>query len=188
MKKRRIFGELSPLGIAASVFAATTAAYVASLLGVSGTVIGAAVASFTATITAAVYTHLLNRSSEIATRKSVEPQNQIADDEGMALPPEEVPSDKIHWKSVIVTAVIVLGITIGVILGYEAFTGQGFGPRDDQPPVIGGSSEVTPSPVPSSNQTPTPDGSPSPSPSPSMDASPEPSPMPTPEPDTSPAP
>lgn len=188
MKKRRIFGELSPLGIAASVFAASTAAYVASLLGVSGTVVGAAVASFTATITAAVYTHVLNKSSEMAVRKSLEEQNEVADDEGMALPPEELPVDKIHWKSVIVTAVIVLGITIGVILGYEAFTGRGFGPRDDQPPVIGRLSEVTPSPKPTPDASPSPIVSPSPSPTPSMDASPAPSPSPSPEPEVLPTP
>lgn len=188
MNKRRIFGELTPFGIAASVFAAVTAAYIASLLGVSGTVIGAAVASFTATLSAAIYTHGLNRAAELTRRKALEEQIQIAEAEGMPEGGEPEP-DPIHWKSVAITSVIVLAITMSVVIGYEIATGRSFGPDDQGPTVItqiverpASPSPTPPTPTPSVVPTlPSPSAPVTPSPSPSPSVSLEPAPETTPQ-------
>ncbi len=64
--------ELSPVQVAASALAATSAAFVASWAGTAGTLIGAALGSVIATVGAATYTYSLTRTSEIAKRTAAQ--------------------------------------------------------------------------------------------------------------------
>lgn len=64
--------ELSPVQVAASALAATSAAFFASWAGTAGTLIGAALGSVIATVGAATYTYSLKRTSELAKRTAAQ--------------------------------------------------------------------------------------------------------------------
>lgn len=65
-EKPRIFSGLSLFGMIASVGAAVTSAYVASRLGVAGTMVGVAFGTVVSTVAATAYANALERGKDVA--------------------------------------------------------------------------------------------------------------------------
>ena len=138
-RRRGLFGEVSWLQVAASVLAAVTAAWIASRLGVAGTIVGAALGSFVVTITSAFYNNTLHhgRTLLIQTQTGTTIQRQVEDGEVQTALDEAAEVDspvkgaqfvderpRLHWKTIIVTTVVVLALAIAAISTYELITGR----------------------------------------------------------------
>ena len=107
MSRRRGFlGEVSWFQLAASVLAAVTAAWIASSLGVAGTLVGAAVGSAVVTLTSAFYARTLDKgrtllvttASGTVIQRRVEEDGEIAetiDQAGEEAPVERLPGDQL---------------------------------------------------------------------------------------------
>lgn len=154
---RPIFSGLSALGIFASVGAAVTAAYIASRLGVAGTMIGVAVASLVSTVAATTYSNALERGRRAAKtvpllpltgttteQTRIDPDaSTITDDEDLDdvddLSELEYPLAEerrgFPWRRALISGAVVLALSLSVIFAYEAITGNGFGSQDE--PGIG---------------------------------------------------
>ncbi|MEV7396653.1 hypothetical protein [Aeromicrobium sp. NPDC092404] len=214
MSRRRGFlGEVSWLQLAGSVLAAVTAAWIASSLGVAGTLVGAAVGSAVVTITSAFYARTLDKGRTLLVTTATgtviqrrvnedgeiaETLDQAAEDapvERAELVPDESPS-RLHWKTIIVTTAVVLGLALAAITTYELLadrtlggaqgttigdTFSGGGSGDDAPEPADPTSEPTSTPTPSVPPTPAPTSA-TPTPSPSATV-----PTPTPTQSTEPA-
>lgn len=196
MSKRRGFlGEVSWFQLAASVLASVTAAWIASRLGVAGTVIGAALGSAVVTVSTAFYgrtldkgrTLLVTTASGTIIQKRVE-EGEVAETleqaaeespvEGAEFVDDE-PRSRLHWKTIVVTTVVVLGLALAAITTIELVTdrtldgskgttiGDTFGgekgrPQPSEPATTPTPDETTPTPT----ETPTPTvTTPTPSPS-----------------------
>lgn len=207
-RKRGLFGELSLLTVLATVFASVTSAYVASSLGVSGTLIGAGIASFVSSIAATLYSSGLRRSTELAgarrgrsstARGRPDPHDERSEDLGGppgSRPPSVGTRDatnekfgasvlatlKAHWKSIVGTSVAVLVLTVAIIISWEATTGRGFGAGDDKVVTVFSDTPQPRKEPADTEPTPDPSDSPAPARSPKSTApAPEPS-EPAPEP------
>ena len=138
-RRRGLLGEVSWLQVAASVLAAVTAAWIASRLGVAGTIVGAALGSFVVTITSAFYNNTLHqgRTLLIQTQTGTTIQRQVEDGEVQTALDEAAEVDspvkgaqfvdespRLHWKTIIVTTVVVLALAIAAISTYELVTGR----------------------------------------------------------------
>lgn len=146
MRKSPLSG-LSWLQLIAGALAAMTSAWVASYLGVAGTIIGAAVGSLVASIASALYVRGLDRTTTVITQSgSVVSRLKVADGNGVeesdvavADEAEEVvedaPSRDFPWKRVLTWTVAGLATALLVIGGYELATGSSFGNADN--PTIG---------------------------------------------------
>ncbi len=142
MSRRRGFlGEISWFQLAASVLAAVTAAWIASSLGVAGTLVGAAVGSAVVTLTSAFYARTLDKgrtllvttASGTVIQRRVEEDGEIAEtleqaaEEAPVKSAEFVPDEnapRLHWKTIIVTTVVVLALALAAISTYELVTGE----------------------------------------------------------------
>lgn len=178
-----LFADISWFQVAASVLAAVTSAWVASSLGVGGTLIGAALGSFVITISTAFYGRTLDKGKTliVQTASGTVVQKEIHDGEISAALEEvaevdhspvaraeviETPKRRLRWKTITATAVIVLGISLAAMGAYEVVTGDAFG-ADKQNPRIGnpwggGSSQSSDDdPEPKPDPTPKPSSSPS---------------------------
>jgi hypothetical protein len=142
MSRRRGFlGEVSWFQLAASVLAAVTAAWIASSLGVAGTLVGAAVGSAVVTLTSAFYARTLDKgrtllvttASGTVIQRRVEEDGEIAETLDQAaedapvksaefVPDETAP--RLHWKTIVVTTVVVLAVALAAISTYELVTGE----------------------------------------------------------------
>jgi hypothetical protein len=142
MSRRHGFlGELSWLQLAGSVLAAVTAAWIASRLGVAGTLVGAALGSAVVTVTTAFYTRTLHHgrtllvttASGTVIQRRVDEDGQIAETLDQAaedspvqraeFAPDE-PAPRLHWKTIAVTTVVVLALALAAISTYELVTGS----------------------------------------------------------------
>ncbi|HWV26286.1 MAG TPA: hypothetical protein VNZ66_03610 [Aeromicrobium sp.] len=145
--RRRSFLGLSWFQVIAGALAAMTSAWIASTLGVAGTIIGAAVGSLVATVTAAFYANTLDRSRTLIVRTDsgtvveaeVEPGGTVAaldavrEVTGSQIAGAKVVETprRIHWKTVGVTTVFVLLLTFGAMGTYELITGNSYGTNTD---------------------------------------------------------
>ena len=192
---------ITPAQVAGSVLASVSGAFLASWLGVAGTLIGAALLSTVATIGSAIYTYSLRRGHEVVRRGR----------NGRILPAEpRAPWWRgLPWPRVALASVAVLAIALVSLTLFEGLTGRpvsslgsgsdkggttigraaegvtgGSSSRDDQP------ADPTPGPSETPAPTPTPDPATDPSPSPTDTPSPtqDPSPTQTPAPSDQPSP
>jgi len=142
MSRRRGFlGEVSWFQLAASVLAAVTAAWIASSLGVAGTLVGAAVGSAVVTLTSAFYARTLDKgrtllvttASGTVIQRRVDEDGEIAEtldqaaEEAPVKSAEFVPDEaapRLHWKTIVVTTVVVLALAIAAISTVELVTGR----------------------------------------------------------------
>ncbi|MCW2749798.1 MAG: hypothetical protein JWR83_908 [Aeromicrobium sp.] len=140
-RRRGLFGEVSWLQVAASVLAAVTAAWIASRLGVAGTIVGAALGSFVVTITSAFYGRTLDhgRTLLIQTQSGTMIERRVEDGDVQSALDEAAEVDspakgaqfvderpRLHWKTIIVTSVVVLALAIAAISTYELISGRTF--------------------------------------------------------------
>jgi hypothetical protein len=139
-RRRRLLGEVSWLQVAASVLAAVTAAWIASRLGVAGTIVGAALGSFVVTITSAFYNNTLHQGRTLLIQTQTgtmiqrrvedgevqEALDEVAEVDSPAKSAQFVDTDKprLHWKTVVVTTVVVLALAIAAISTYELIAGR----------------------------------------------------------------
>jgi hypothetical protein len=142
MSRRRGFlGEVSWLQLAGSVLAAVTAAWIASRLGVAGTLVGAALGSAVVTVTSAFYARTLDKgrtllvttASGTVIQRRVE-EGEVAETldqaaevdspvERAEFVPDE-PAPRLHWKTIAITTVVVLALALAAISTYELVTGS----------------------------------------------------------------
>lgn len=142
MSERRGFlGEVSWFQLAASVLAAVTAAWIASRLGVAGTLVGAALGSAVVTVTSALYARTLDKGRTLLVttatgtviQRRVEEDGEIAETIEQAgedapveraefVPDESAP--RLHWKTIVMTTVVVLALALAAISTYELVTGE----------------------------------------------------------------
>jgi hypothetical protein len=187
MSERRGFlSEISWFQVAASVLAAVTAAWLASSLGVAGTLIGAALGSFVVTISTAFYGRTLDKGKTliVQTAAGTTVQKTVHDgeiseafheveelDDSPVRRAEIVPDEprRLHWKTIITTTVVVLAIALGAMGAYEVVTNNAFGVDPDNPRIgnpLGGSSKSSDEPdspdEPDPASTPTPKQTPKP--------------------------
>ncbi len=113
------------LQILIGALAAMTSAWVASYLGVAGTVIGAAVGSVTASVATAVYLHGLDRGSALITERVSEAPGETEIEISQA---EKQP---IAWKRVAAWSALALAVALAAIGGYELVTDSPFGNKDN---------------------------------------------------------
>jgi hypothetical protein len=133
--------DLSIPKVLAGALAAASAAVAASWLGVAGTVVGAVVASIVVSVTSALYSHPLERSSQVirevipaptsryrtsdrtgATETIVldggEPQRSATE---TATPTSR---RRVRWATVALSSIVMLVVGFGVITGVEAIIGR----------------------------------------------------------------
>lgn len=181
-QRRGLFAEISWFQVAVSVLAAVTSAWIASSLGVAGTLIGAALGSFVVTISSAVYARTLDKGKTliVQTTSGTVIEKDIHDGEISAAFEEVSEVDhspvaraeivegsprRLHWKTITATAVVVLGISLAAMGTYEAVTNNSFGAAADNPRIgnpFGGSSQSS-----DNDSEPKPEPKPKPSSSPS---------------------
>ncbi len=140
---RRLMGDVSWFQVVGSALASVTAAFVASRLGVAGTLIGTAVMSFVITVGSSLYTNTLKQSHTLLVRteggtviqRSVE-QDEVKDvfeevqDSGRdVVGAEMVEDDKrpLQWKKILITTGVVLAIALAILSAYELTTGHPVG-------------------------------------------------------------
>jgi hypothetical protein len=138
-RRRGLLGEVSWLQLIASVLAAVTAAWIASRLGVAGTLIGAALGSFVVTISSAFYGRTLDhtRTLLIQTESGTVIERHVEEGEVREALDEAADVDsaargarfvddkpRLHWKTIIVTAVVVLSLALAAISTYELISGR----------------------------------------------------------------
>lgn len=135
--RRHLLTDVSWFQVLASALAAVTAAWIASKLGVAGTLVGAALGSFVVTLSSAVYSNTLHqgRTLLIQTERGTVIERQVeggevsdAFSEAKELDSPVVGAQfvdqkpRLRWKAIIVTTVIVLAIALAGITTYELVT------------------------------------------------------------------
>lgn len=199
---RRPFLGLTWFQVIAGALAAMTSAWIASALGVAGTIIGAAVGSLVVTVSSAFYSTTLDRSRTLIVRTDNGTFVETAAEPGeTAAALEEVREAtrspirgaevvetaraRVHWRTVVVTTVVVLALAVGAMGTYELLTGKSYGAHTDNA-RIGNPFGGTSSPKPGSDSSPTPDPvdstTPTSTPSPTVTPTPTESTSPTPTP------
>jgi hypothetical protein len=202
--RRGVLADISWFQVAASVLAAVTAAWLASRLGVAGTLVGAALGSFVVTVSSALYGRTLDKgrtlivqtASGTVIHKQVEDGQiatalqEVAEVDNSPVERAEVVSDdperRLRWKPTIITTVIVLALALGAISTYEAVTGSSLDGSGGTTigDTFGGSKGVTdPTPTPD-RTTPGPTSTPTPTAPTTSPAPAETTPAPTPVPAT----
>lgn len=168
-RRRGLLGEVSWLQLIASVLAAVTAAWIASRLGVAGTLIGAALGSFVVTISSAFYGRTLDhtRTLLIQTESGTVIERQVDEGEVREALDEAADVDsaargarfvdekpRLHWKTIIVTAIVVLSLALAAISTYELISGRTL--DGDHGTTIGdtlGGNRDKPKPTPTPSET-----------------------------------
>lgn len=125
--------------LAASVLAAVTAAWLASRLGVAGTLVGAALGSAVVTVTSAFYARTLDKgrtllvttaSGTVIQRKvnedgeigeTIEQAGEVGPVKGAEFVEDEQ-RGRLHWKTIIITTAVVLALALAAITTYELVT------------------------------------------------------------------
>lgn len=175
MSRRRVLGDIAWYQVAAGALAAITAAWIASQLGVAGTLIGAGLGSIVATVSSAVYGSTLDRGRTLLVQtergtvieRSTE-EGEVADAFAEAAELDSpVRSAKfvngrprVRWKSVAVAAVVALVLALAAISIWEVATGNQLGSDRDGTTIgntfRGGTSGDDPSDSPTDESTTTP--------------------------------
>ncbi|MRJ77084.1 hypothetical protein GEV29_11075 [Aeromicrobium sp. SMF47] len=149
-ERRGLFGEISWLQVAGSVLAAVTSAWLASRLGVAGTMIGVALGSFIATVGSAFYARTLDKGKTLLAQTAsgalvertvqdgeiAEALDEIAEAEHSPVRSAEVVDNDgpvLRWKAVIITTVVVALLALAAITTYELVSDK----------TLGGSSGTT---------------------------------------------
>ncbi len=162
MSQRSSFlSGLSSFQVLAGALAAMTSAWVASFLGVAGTIIGAALGSLVVSISSAFYANTLHKGRTLVVQTSdgevvekpveegdtaaalaevdEETDGEIADAEILEEEPTGPP-----WRRIVVSTVVVLVISLVAIVGYEQVSDRSFGANAENAritsPFGGGSS------------------------------------------------
>ncbi|WP_311210694.1 MULTISPECIES: hypothetical protein [unclassified Aeromicrobium] len=203
-RERSFLSGLSWFQVLAGALAAMTSAWVASALGVGGTIIGAALGSLVVTITSTFYASTLDRGRTLIVQTDsgtfvetdVEPGHTA---EALAAVSEatheqvkgaevvEDPRRSIRWKTVALTTAIILAVS-GLAMGaYEIITDKAYGSDPDNArignPFGGGSkAEPTEDAEPQESSSPDPAATPTPTRRPTATATPTPTGTPTPTP------
>jgi hypothetical protein len=185
MSPRRFLGEISWFQVVASVLAAVTAAWIASKLGVAGTLIGAALGSFVVTISTAFYSLTLDhgRTLLIQTESGTMIERHVEDGEVQSALEEVAELDSpargaqfvddkpgLHWRTIVLTSVVVLAIALAAISTYELVSGRTLEGSDGTTigDTFGGSSgDSDPGPDPTTTTPTTPTKPPTTTPTPS---------------------
>ncbi len=135
---------LSIAQIAGAALAAGSSAFIASTLGVAGTIVGAVIGSVVATIATATYTRSIRRSTTVVRQYSSQLWDRTAlqapvpdpnapvvqeEDPTAVLPVTEVEStvdkaDGLPWRKLAGVSAAVLAITLGSITVLEAVIGE----------------------------------------------------------------
>lgn len=132
--RRRFLPDVSWFQVVASALAAVTAAWIGSKLGISGTIVGAALGSFVVTLSSSFYSNTLHRGRTmlIQTERGTVIERQVEDGDVSDAFSEAKDADspvvgaqfvdekpELRWKTIIVTTVIVLAISLAGIYAYE---------------------------------------------------------------------
>lgn len=132
--RRGFLGEISWFQVIASALAAVTAAWIASKLGVAGTLVGAALGSFVVTLSSAFYSKTLHHGRtllvqtehgtliqrQVDTGEVAEAFEEAEDADGRVVAAKFVEDKpRLHWKTILATTLIVLVVAMGTITGYE---------------------------------------------------------------------
>ena len=132
--RRRFITDVSWFQVLASALAAVTAAWIASKLSISGTLVGAALGSFVVTLSSAFYSKTLHRGRTmlIQTERGTVIERHVEDGEVSDAFSEAKDADgpvvgaqfvdekpELRWKTIIATTVIVLAIALAGITAYE---------------------------------------------------------------------
>lgn len=135
-QRRGLLADISWFQVLASVLAAVTAAWLASRLGVAGTMIGVALGSFVATTSSAIYSRTLDKgktlivqtASGTTVQKAVkdgeiaEALDEAAEVSHSPVARAEIVEDaprRLRWKTIVVTTVAVAVTALGLITAYE---------------------------------------------------------------------
>lgn len=183
-ERRGVLGDLSWIQIIVGALAAMTSAWIASAVGVAGTIIGAALGSLVIPISSALYSRTLDKGRILVVRtdtgttiqKRVEPGEvtealeEIVEEAPTAHDPELV-DDKpvLRWKAIVATSVAVLVLAFVSMGGYELITDRSWGNDPDNarignPFSGGGSSQPTDEPTDDSPDDAEDDATPTPEP------------------------
>lgn len=143
---RRFLGDVSWFQVIGSALASVTAAFLASKLGVSGTLIGAAIVSFVITISSSLYTNTLKQSRTLLVRTDSGTVIERAVDEGEVAEALEEAREvggnvvgaqfaedekpRLHWKTILTTTGVVLALSLAILSVYELTTGHPVGTND----------------------------------------------------------
>ena len=206
-QRRSFLADLSWFQVVAGALAAMTSAWLASTLGVGGTIIGAALGSLVVAVSSAFYAHTLDRGRTLIVQtedgrrvethaepgETAEALADVAERTGSPVQGAEVvnesdPRGGIRWKAVVVLTVAALAVA-GLAMGaYELATDRAWGSNPDNARIgnpFGGGSQPDPTPTAPTGEptdvTPT-------EPTPTETAEPEPTPTATAEPTTEPTP
>ncbi|HPU12782.1 MAG TPA: hypothetical protein PLQ19_03210 [Aeromicrobium sp.] len=143
------------LQVLIGALAAMTAAWVASYLGVAGTVIGAAVGSITASIASATYLRGVDRGSSLISVRGQDTESVAGAEKTTGPKTKEV-----DWRSVGIWSAVTLAVSLLAIGGYELVTGSAFGnqqnPSIGRPWTDGATEPAEPSTTPTTAATTTP--------------------------------
>ena len=120
---------LSPVQIAAGALAAVSAAVVASFSGVAGTLIGAALASVISTVSAALYSESLRRTSErlrlVRSRLTGQAETPAQEPDATRLLPAQLDPRRAperwrpRWPRIAAGAVAVFALAMGIVTAVE---------------------------------------------------------------------
>ncbi|MCD9198268.1 hypothetical protein [Aeromicrobium wangtongii] len=135
-RSRGLLSDISWLQVTGSVLAAVTSAWLASRLGVAGTMIGVALGSFVATVGSAIYVRTLDRGKTLLAQTAsgavvertvqdgeiAEALDEIAEAERSPVRSAEVVSEderELPWRKIIITTIVVVIIALTTITTYE---------------------------------------------------------------------
>lgn len=180
--RRSFLAELSWFQVLAGVLAAMTSAWIASALGVAGTIIGAALGSLVVTISSAFYARTLDRGRTLVvqTDRGTVVEHDVAPGEtvvavaaaeeatgGTVQSTSEVDEQRsVRWPLVAGTTVVVLVVALLAMGGYEKLSGSSYGTGGDNARItnpFGGAPAPTATDDPSDSDEPSDDTTPSPS-------------------------
>lgn len=179
--RRRLLSEVPWFQVVGSALAAVTAAWIASRLGVAGTLVGAALGSFVVTLSSAFYTKTLDhgRTLLIQTEKGTVIERHVEEGEvsdafseakdldSPVVGAEFVESKpQLRWKTIIATSLVVLAIAMAAITTYELIANHPLGDSGGGTTIGdtfgGGSKDKPATPTPSESTTTPPATAPTP--------------------------
>ncbi|MGB9012077.1 MAG: hypothetical protein WCB95_04335 [Aeromicrobium sp.] len=165
--RQRLLGDLSWLQIVVGALAAMTSAWIASTLGVGGTIIGAAIGSLVIPISSALYGRTLDKGRVLVVRteRGTVIQQQVDGSSDTEIVDEVADANpnirdaavvtqppRLHWKTILLTTVAVLALAVVAMGAYELVSGQAYGGRPDNArignPFGGATGNDEPPPVP----------------------------------------
>ncbi len=172
-ERSSVLGGLSWFQVLAGALAAMTSAWIASALGVAGTIVGAALGSLVVTITSSLYASTLDKGRTLI----------VQTDGGQVVETEAEPGHTAEALAAVRRATHEEVTGAEVAMGsYELVTGKAYGSNPHNPRIghfSGGGGDSTPRderPTPTETATPDPTASPTPSATPGDQQDPAPAP------------